>query len=173
MWLLHGSLSVTSLTVSHEGCGDCRYLQGEGLCPAQDLPSVRYPCAAPVYCAMAYQFSQCRMYNAVTREMEAELVPCCRKFGIRIVVYNPLACVLGLSPRIPVVDASWGIRAAVASSQARWLLPTPRLSLLAPQSMEIPISPGQIGRHCRDRLTRVEDLLDPGGQTSWQYWEDC
>ncbi|OCH95535.1 Aldo/keto reductase [Obba rivulosa] len=31
------------------------------------------------------------MYNAVTREMEAELVPCCRKYGIRIVIYNPLA----------------------------------------------------------------------------------
>ncbi|KAI0709123.1 Aldo/keto reductase [Earliella scabrosa] len=31
------------------------------------------------------------MYNAVTRDMEAELVPCCRKYGIRIVVYNPLA----------------------------------------------------------------------------------
>ncbi|KAH9901315.1 Aldo/keto reductase [Cubamyces lactineus] len=31
------------------------------------------------------------MYNAVTREIEAELVPCCRKYGIRIVIYNPLA----------------------------------------------------------------------------------
>ncbi|KAF9236270.1 Aldo/keto reductase [Melanogaster broomeanus] len=31
------------------------------------------------------------MYNAVTREIETELVPCCRKYGIRIVVYNPLA----------------------------------------------------------------------------------
>ncbi|KAL6308976.1 Aldo/keto reductase [Sparassis latifolia] len=31
------------------------------------------------------------MYNAVTRDMEPELVPCCRKYGIRIVVYNPLA----------------------------------------------------------------------------------
>ena len=31
------------------------------------------------------------MYNAVTRAMEPELVPCCRKFGLRIVVYNPLA----------------------------------------------------------------------------------
>ncbi|KAI0934347.1 hypothetical protein AcV5_006218 [Taiwanofungus camphoratus] len=31
------------------------------------------------------------MYNAITREMEAELVPCCRKFGLRIVIYNPLA----------------------------------------------------------------------------------
>ncbi|KAH7916042.1 NADP-dependent oxidoreductase domain-containing protein [Hygrophoropsis aurantiaca] len=31
------------------------------------------------------------MYNAITRDMETELVPCCRKFGIRIVIYNPLA----------------------------------------------------------------------------------
>ncbi|KZT68969.1 Aldo/keto reductase [Daedalea quercina L-15889] len=31
------------------------------------------------------------MYNAITREMEAELVPCCRKYGLRIVIYNPLA----------------------------------------------------------------------------------
>jgi len=31
------------------------------------------------------------MYNAITREMEPELLPCCRKFGLRIVVYNPLA----------------------------------------------------------------------------------
>ncbi|EGN93228.1 hypothetical protein SERLA73DRAFT_189721 [Serpula lacrymans var. lacrymans S7.3] len=31
------------------------------------------------------------MYNAITREMETELLPCCRKFGLRIVIYNPLA----------------------------------------------------------------------------------
>jgi len=31
------------------------------------------------------------MYNAVTRDIEKELVPCCRKYGIDIVVYNPLA----------------------------------------------------------------------------------
>jgi len=31
------------------------------------------------------------MYNAITREMEEELAPCCRKFGLRIVTYNPLA----------------------------------------------------------------------------------
>jgi aflatoxin B1 aldehyde reductase len=31
------------------------------------------------------------MYNAITREMEPELLPCCRKFGLRLVVYNPLA----------------------------------------------------------------------------------
>ncbi|TFK92408.1 Aldo/keto reductase [Polyporus arcularius HHB13444] len=31
------------------------------------------------------------MYNAVTREIESELVPCCRKYGIRVVIYNPLA----------------------------------------------------------------------------------
>jgi len=31
------------------------------------------------------------MYNAITRSMESELVPCARKYGIRLVVYNPLA----------------------------------------------------------------------------------
>ncbi|KAG8983222.1 hypothetical protein FRB94_007620 [Tulasnella sp. JGI-2019a] len=31
------------------------------------------------------------MYNAITRAMEAELVPCLRHFNIRLVIYNPLA----------------------------------------------------------------------------------
>ena len=31
------------------------------------------------------------MYNAITRAMEPELLPCCRKFGLRVVCYNPLA----------------------------------------------------------------------------------
>ncbi|KDQ50261.1 hypothetical protein JAAARDRAFT_211846 [Jaapia argillacea MUCL 33604] len=31
------------------------------------------------------------MYNAITRAIEPELVPMCRKYGIRIVIYNPLA----------------------------------------------------------------------------------
>ncbi|KAF5723661.1 oxidoreductase [Fusarium mundagurra] len=31
------------------------------------------------------------MYNCLTRAIEEELVPCCRKFGMDILVYNPLA----------------------------------------------------------------------------------
>lgn len=31
------------------------------------------------------------MYNAITRAIDTELVPCCRKYGIDIVIYNPLA----------------------------------------------------------------------------------
>lgn len=31
------------------------------------------------------------MYNAFTRAIEDELVPCCRKYGISIIGYNPLA----------------------------------------------------------------------------------
>ena len=31
------------------------------------------------------------MYNAITRGLEAELVPACRRYGLDIVVYNPLA----------------------------------------------------------------------------------
>lgn len=31
------------------------------------------------------------MYNCLTRAIEEELIPCCRKYGLEIVVYNPLA----------------------------------------------------------------------------------
>lgn len=31
------------------------------------------------------------MYNCLTRAIEEELVPCCRKYGIDLLVYNPLA----------------------------------------------------------------------------------
>ncbi|KAF4964237.1 hypothetical protein FSARC_7791 [Fusarium sarcochroum] len=31
------------------------------------------------------------MYNAITRSLEAELEPCLRKFGVSLVIYNPLA----------------------------------------------------------------------------------
>lgn len=31
------------------------------------------------------------MYNALTRAIEPELAPCLRKFGLRLVIYNPLA----------------------------------------------------------------------------------
>ena len=40
------------------------------------------------------------MYNAITRDIETELVPCCRKYGLDIVVYNPVSrislCIQGL-----------------------------------------------------------------------------
>ena len=31
------------------------------------------------------------MYNAMTRNVEPELFPCLRKFGMRFYAYNPLA----------------------------------------------------------------------------------
>lgn len=31
------------------------------------------------------------MYNAITRSIEAELIPACKRYGLDIVVYNPLA----------------------------------------------------------------------------------
>ena len=31
------------------------------------------------------------MYNAITRDIETELVPCCRKYGLDVVVYNPVS----------------------------------------------------------------------------------
>jgi aflatoxin B1 aldehyde reductase len=32
------------------------------------------------------------MYNAITRSIEAELIPACRRYGLDIVVYNPGTC---------------------------------------------------------------------------------
>ena len=43
------------------------------------------------------------MYNAVTRAIEEELVPCLRKNGIRLVVYNPLAGGL-FAGRVAAID---------------------------------------------------------------------
>lgn len=31
------------------------------------------------------------MYNAITRSLEHELIPCCQRYGLDVVVYNPLA----------------------------------------------------------------------------------
>ncbi|KAL8766914.1 MAG: hypothetical protein Q9194_006134 [Teloschistes cf. exilis] len=31
------------------------------------------------------------MYNAITRSLEHELIPCCKRYGIDVVIYNPLA----------------------------------------------------------------------------------
>src|ERR1700678_4379177 len=31
------------------------------------------------------------MYNAITRGIETELIPACRRYGLDIVVYNPIA----------------------------------------------------------------------------------
>jgi len=31
------------------------------------------------------------MYNAITRDVERELMPCLRKLGMRFYAYNPLA----------------------------------------------------------------------------------
>ncbi|KAJ7905443.1 Aldo/keto reductase [Mycena olivaceomarginata] len=45
------------------------------------------------------------MYNAITRAIEPELIPCCRKFGIRVVVYNPLAGGLFSGKITSIVDA--------------------------------------------------------------------
>ncbi|KAF8212284.1 Aldo/keto reductase [Mycena galopus ATCC 62051] len=45
------------------------------------------------------------MYNPITRGIEPELVPCCRKFGIRVVVYNPLAGGLFAGKVTSIADA--------------------------------------------------------------------
>ncbi|KAI1878587.1 hypothetical protein JX265_002764 [Neoarthrinium moseri] len=44
------------------------------------------------------------MYNAITRALESELEPCLRKFGISLVIYNPLAAGL-FSGKYSTLDA--------------------------------------------------------------------
>ena len=61
-------------------------MQGEWQGAAQGIPSVGTPNCDILLPELCY-----RMYNAITREMEPELLHCCRKFGLRIVAYNPLA----------------------------------------------------------------------------------
>jgi aflatoxin B1 aldehyde reductase len=31
------------------------------------------------------------MYNAIQRNIETELIPACRRYGLDLVVYNPIA----------------------------------------------------------------------------------
>lgn len=31
------------------------------------------------------------MYNAITRSLAKELIPACRRYGLDVVIYNPLA----------------------------------------------------------------------------------
>lgn len=45
------------------------------------------------------------MYNPISRAMEPELVPCLRKYGIRIVTYNGLAGGL-LTGKITSMDST-------------------------------------------------------------------
>jgi diketogulonate reductase-like aldo/keto reductase len=40
------------------------------------------------------------IYNAIHRGIEPELIPVCRRFGIQIVTYNPLAG----SPKVCVIS---------------------------------------------------------------------
>jgi aflatoxin B1 aldehyde reductase len=56
-------------------------------------PRIYQACVQILLCFIDLS-SQCSMYNAITRAIEPELIPCCRKFGIRVVVYNPLAYVI-------------------------------------------------------------------------------
>jgi aflatoxin B1 aldehyde reductase len=36
-------------------------------------------------------FNEAGMYNAITRNIETELIPACKRYGLDIVVYNPIA----------------------------------------------------------------------------------
>jgi len=53
--------------------------------PSVSLATLLYH---PRHSANSHVYS---MYNAITRSIEAELIPACRRYGLDIVVYNPLA----------------------------------------------------------------------------------
>lgn len=50
---------------------------------------IRQSCLA-AYCIAFLMFSK-GMYNATTRQVETELLPCLRYFGMKFYAYNPLA----------------------------------------------------------------------------------
>lgn len=54
-------------------------------------PSCAHPyCCEPVFEVTCFVFVQ-GMYNATTRQVELELFPCLRYYGLRFYAYNPLA----------------------------------------------------------------------------------
>lgn len=59
------------------------------------------------------------MYNATTRQVEKELLPCLRHYGMRYYAYNPLAGAVYLPP---VVHLAVTIR--VVSFKGRYSLTT-------------------------------------------------
>ncbi|KAK0197156.1 NADP-dependent oxidoreductase domain-containing protein [Armillaria mellea] len=65
------------------------------------------------------------MYNAITRDMEVELLPCGRKFGLRLVICNPLAGGLFAgkveSPDTPVTEGRFGPGRQGDQYRARYL----------------------------------------------------
>ncbi len=61
------------------------------------------------------------MYNAVTREVERELLPALKKLGMRFYAYNPLVCL-----RSQCFPALSTCRIFLAIESALVLVPTPR-----------------------------------------------
>lgn len=73
------------------GCRSCNDLQRKWLGTTWDLSGVSG--IISLHTCWLNTIELFSMYNAITREIEPELVPCCRKFGLRVVIYNPLAWV--------------------------------------------------------------------------------
>lgn len=42
-------------------------------------------------CHIASSNTSSGMYNMITRNLETELIPACKRYGLDIVVYNPIA----------------------------------------------------------------------------------
>ncbi|KAF9521128.1 hypothetical protein BS47DRAFT_1286200 [Hydnum rufescens UP504] len=84
-------------------------LYGEGLFEIFGISNyMAWEVAEIVGIAKRYNWVQPRiyqaMYNGITRLIEPELVPCLRKFGINLVVYNPLAGGLFAGKIVSVTD---------------------------------------------------------------------
>lgn len=50
------------------------------------------------------------MYNATTRQVEAELFPCLRYYGLRFYAYNPLAGMGRKRVRLRQKYVKWGLQ---------------------------------------------------------------
>lgn len=84
-------LPVAACAVGATGAGDIPLLPIPRLCPAHGVP--RYAC---IYVCLASHTPSMRarhragMYNALTRAVEAELLPALRRCGIAFYAFNPL-----------------------------------------------------------------------------------
>lgn len=63
----------------------------------------------PTPCALStWPFCLQGMYNATTRQVETELFPCLKHFGLRFYAYNPLAGMGDCGDRLPPTPGSGG-----------------------------------------------------------------
>lgn len=102
-------------------------LKEEGWCPSLDTCTLS-----------SWPFCLQGMYNATTRQVETELFPCLRHFGLRFYAYNPLAGRAALGTGSP-----WSGWAFLALGSRRGLARGWAVSSIAPGSPTVPSHPEQ------------------------------